>query len=67
MIVDIDIWRAATLLLKQHGEDASIVAAKRADQCRASGDVDGLWMWEQIAEAILELLRDEPGEGEHFN
>jgi len=67
MIADIDIWRAATLLLKRHGEDAPIVADQRAGQCRARGDVDGLRLWEWIAEAILELLKDKPGEGEHFS
>src|SRR5436309_3524822 len=31
IVVDIDIWRAANLLIKQHGENAEIVAAQRAD------------------------------------
>jgi len=28
MTPDIDIWRAATLLIKQHGENAEIVAGR---------------------------------------
>ena len=64
---DIDIWRAASLLLKQHGKSAPIVAAQRARQCMASGDVDGLRLWKRIADAMLELLKDKPDEGEHFN
>ena len=31
MTPGIDIWRAANLLIKQHGENAEIVAAQRAD------------------------------------
>ena len=32
-----DIWRAANLLVKQHGNDAAIVAAQRADELLAAG------------------------------
>ena len=31
-VTDIDIWRAANLLVKRHGDDAAIVAAQRADR-----------------------------------
>ena len=30
---DIDIWRTAHVLMKQHGEHAAFVAAERADEC----------------------------------
>ncbi len=67
-IADIDIWRAATLLIKRHGgPDAAIVAAQRADECLASGDMDGQAVWKRIVEAILELLRREPEDGERIN
>ena len=66
-VADIDIWRAANLLLKQQGKEAPIVAAHRARQCMASGDVDGLRLWKRIAEAMLELLKDKPSDGEHVN
>lgn len=36
MIADIDIWRAAHLMVKRHGEDAAIEAAQRADELLAS-------------------------------
>ena len=67
-IADLEIWRAANLLVERHGgPDAAIVAAQRADECLASGDVDGQAIWKQIVEAILELLRREPADGEHVN
>ena len=36
-IADIDVWRAADLLIKRHGADAAIVAAQRADELLAQG------------------------------
>ena len=38
--LDVDVWRTAHILIKQHGEDAALVAAQRADELLASGDVD---------------------------
>jgi hypothetical protein len=35
MIADIDIWRAANILVKRHGADARIAAAQRADELLA--------------------------------
>ena len=65
--VEIDIWRAANLLLRRHGKDAAFVAAQRAKEFMAVGDVEGLDIWKRIAEALLELLKDKPADGEHLN
>ena len=67
MIPEIDMWRAANLLVKRHGGDAAIVAAQRADECMASGDTDGQRIWNHIVDVILELLRDKPEDGERVN
>jgi hypothetical protein len=66
-VADIDIWRSANLLLKRHGRDTPIVAAQRADECLAAGDIEGQAIWKRIVEAVLELLRDKPEEGERVN
>jgi hypothetical protein len=55
MTPDIDIWRAANLLLKQHGENAEIVAVQRADLMLERGDRDGRLVWLRIRRAIAEL------------
>ena len=55
MTPDIDIWRAATLLMKQHGENAEIVAAQRADLMLERGDPEGRLVWLRIRRAIAEL------------
>ncbi len=41
MTSDLDIYRSANLLVKQHGEDAPIHAAMRADATLDAGDLDG--------------------------
>ena len=55
MISDVDIWRAANLLIRRHGEDAEVEAAKRADQMLDRGDLDGSAVWRRIRRAIVEL------------
>ena len=41
MVSDLDIWRAANLLIRKHGADAELEAAKRADLMLDRGDDDG--------------------------
>ncbi len=41
MIPDLDIFRSANFLVKQHGEDAPIHAAMRADAMLEAGDLGG--------------------------
>ena len=45
----------ATLLIKEHGEDAEIVASQRADLMLDRGDRDGQLVWLRIRRAIAEL------------
>jgi len=54
MISELDILaRGHSLLIRQHGEDAEIVAAQRADLDR--DDRDGELVWLVIGRAIAEL------------
>ncbi len=41
MIPDLDIYRSANLLVKQHGQDARIHATKRAVALLKAGDLGG--------------------------
>ena len=68
MISDLDIYRAAKLLIDQHGEDAPIRAADRADELLQDGDGDteGAAIWRAIMSAIEELQRDR-GPAESLN
>ncbi len=64
MTSDLDIYRAANELIKQHGEAADIEAAMRADERLAAGDMEGEAVWIRIVNAIEELLSEERPEGE---
>ena len=68
MVDDRDIWRAANLLVKRHGcADAASVAARRAEELLAAGDVEGYAVWKRILSAVAELTRPTPAEGERVN
>ena len=41
MTTDLDIYRSANVLVKQHGEDAPLEAAMRADAMFEAGGLDG--------------------------
>jgi hypothetical protein len=66
MIDDPDIFHAAKLLIDQHGADAPVRAAQRADELLEEGDVEGSRVWRRILEAIEELTRGRR-EGEPLN
>ncbi len=57
---DLDIDRSANELIKQYGEAAETEAAMRADECLASGDMEGEAVWLRIGKAIEELQRARP-------
>jgi hypothetical protein len=55
-----DIWRAANLLVDQHGADAPTRAAQRADKLLAAGDMKGRAVWLGILKAVEELTGTRP-------
>ena len=63
MISDLDIYRSAKLLVKQHGDEAPIEAAMRADAMLEKGDLDGQAVWLRVLAAVNELLDTRPGNG----
>ena len=65
MIAEIDIYRTANLLIQQHGEEASIHAAMKADEMLEKGDLDGKAVWLRVVKAIEELHATEPEEVLH--
>ncbi len=62
MTSDLDIYRSANELIKQHREAADIEAAMRADERLAAGDMDGEAVWLRVGRAIEELRQQEPGD-----
>jgi triphosphoribosyl-dephospho-CoA synthetase len=64
MIPDVDIWRAALLMVKRYGEDAMREARARARELMADGDMDGCTTWMRIGDAIERLQAKAPAEDE---
>ena len=58
MTSDADIYLAASELMKQHGDDAVVQAAMRADELLDQGDMDGVAVWKRILKALDELLSE---------
>ncbi len=48
MTSDLDIYRSANVLIREHGEDAELEAAKHADAMLEKGDLEGLAVWKRI-------------------
>lgn len=57
MIDDPDIFRAAKLMIDQHGDEATRRATRRANDLERGGDSDACAIWRQIVTAIEELRR----------
>jgi len=60
VIPEIDIWRAATLMLKRYGDKALEQSATRADDLAAEGDHDGADTWRRICAAVVQLANTTP-------
>jgi hypothetical protein len=62
---EIDIWRAAKLIIDQFPEDPVLEAAQRADAAYELGDMFNFDVWTRVTSAVNDLLRtmrspDEP-------
>ncbi len=60
MIPEIDIWRAANLMLKRYGEKAIEESAGRAEEFAADGDRDGAVTWRRITDAVGQFANNTP-------
>jgi hypothetical protein len=54
-IPDIDIWRAANLLIEQHGEGAEAIAIHQVEEMNDRNDLGGQLVWLRIRQAIAVL------------
>jgi hypothetical protein len=59
MIAEWELWACANHYVGQHGDDAPIIAAMRADELLAQGDLDGFRTFLSIVRRI-EVLLEEP-------
>lgn len=61
------IWEAAMLLVRRHGEDAAEVAEREAARHGRTDDRLTYVVWCWIARATAELIRSEPEVLEHVH
>ena len=64
MILDLDIYRSAQVLVNRHGQDAPIQAAMRADAMLDKGNLGGYAVWRRKLRAVEGLQKTEPESGE---
>ena len=60
----LDPYRAAKLLIDQHGPSAKDHVIQRALELRSAGDEQGEWVWMGVFDAALELEAPRPVEGQ---
>ena len=60
MIPEIDIWRAAQLMLKRYGDNAVEESAVRANELALAGDDKGAATWRRIMAAVEQLSNKIP-------
>lgn len=60
VIPEIDIWRAANLMLKRYADKALEEASTRVDELTAAGDHDGADIWRRISAAVVQLANNTP-------
>jgi hypothetical protein len=65
MISDLNLYRPAVLLVRQHGERAEVVAAERLFLMQEREDHAGCRVWERIRRAIIDLQSGPAGSAIH--
>ena len=65
VIPEIDIWRAANLMLKRYGPKAVEESAARADELSAQDDYNGAAVWRRITDAVGQLANTTPSSRPH--
>jgi hypothetical protein len=62
-VSELDRWRVAQQLIKQHGPDAELNAAQRADEAIAAGDPMAESLWRDVMRKIRALQSADPPSG----
>jgi hypothetical protein len=60
VIPEIDIWRAAQLMLKRYGDKALEESSARAEELAFAGDDNGAAVWRRITAAVAQLANTTP-------
>jgi hypothetical protein len=58
ILTDWELWACSNEMIRQHGFDAPIHAAMRADELLEDADLDGSRNWRLIVDRINKLLAE---------
>jgi hypothetical protein len=61
LLTEWELWACADEAIRQHGLDAPIFAAMRADKLLEQGEIDGAANWRMIVTRINQLLETPAG------
>ncbi len=67
MTSDFGIYRIASVLIREYGEDAAVEATERTDAILKNGDPDAAAVWERVTLAVEDIQRTELGPGETYH
>ena len=63
MTSDLDIYRTALVLVRQHGANAALHASMRHDELLGARDVEGSAVWKRVLAAIDTLSAEKRPDG----
>lgn len=55
-----ELWACALEMIRQHGDDAGVRVAMKADALLEAGELDGASRWQAILRRVSELQRSPP-------
>ena len=64
---NLDNWRAAQSLIREHDEAAAIQAAMHLEQAVKEGNMTGREKWKAVLNAVNVLIKNNAGPGKLFN
>lgn len=67
MLPDLEIYRAARILIEARGDGAERKAAENMAALQAKGDAEGAAVWRRVIAALAELRREAPEPDEPRN
>ncbi len=56
MTSDLDIYRTTSVLIREHGDEADLVTAMRADEFLEKGDMEGSAVWRSVLNVSYPLF-----------
>jgi hypothetical protein len=60
VILEVEIWRVANLMINRYGDEAVAEGEKRANELAAEADLAGVATWLRVIDAMRQLASNTP-------